>query len=69
MIHYRIAKNRDPYGVVRIRRYYSVTMKNGRPEFFFDQPTDQPCIHALFSHFGYSPCWYLKRRTTQQVNL
>lgn len=66
---FRLAKNRDPYGVVRIRRYYAVTMKNGKPEFFFDQPTDQTCLHSLFPYFGYPPCWYLKRRATQQVKM
>ncbi len=69
LIRYRIAKNRDPYGVVRIRRYYAVTLKNGKPEYFFDQPTDQTCIHALFPHLGYEPCWYLARKTTQEVKM
>lgn len=68
-ICYRIAKNRDPYGVVRVRRYYAVTMKNGKPEFFFDQPTEQTCVRSLFPHFGCAPCWYLKRRTTQQMKM
>jgi len=68
-VRYRIPKNRDPYGVVRIRRYYAVTMKNGKPEFFFDPPTEQPCVHSLFPHFGYAPCWYLERRTTQEKKM
>jgi hypothetical protein len=68
-VRYRIPKNRDPYGVVRIRRYYAVTMKNGKPEFFFDPPTEQTCVHSLFPHFGYPPCWYLERRRTQQVKM
>jgi len=66
---YRIAANRSPYGVVRVRRYYAVTMKNGKPEYFFDQPTDQTCLNSLFPHFGLTPCWYLKRRPTQEVKM
>jgi len=27
----------------------------------------QTCIDALMPHFGYRPCWYLKRHTLQQV--
>jgi len=68
-VRYRIPKNRDPYGVVCIRRDYAVTMKNGKPEFFFDPPTEQTCVRSLFPHFGYLPCWYLERRKTQQVNM
>jgi hypothetical protein len=69
LIRYRIAMNRSPYGSLRIRRYYAVTMKNGKPEYFFDQPTDQTCIHSLFPHLGYQPCWYLARKTTQEVKM
>lgn len=68
-IRYRIAKNLEPYGVVRVRRYYAVMMKNGKPEYYFDQPTDQTCVHSLFPHFGYPPCWYLKRRATQEIKM
>ena len=68
-LRYRIAKNRSPYGVVRIRRYYDVTMKNGKPEFYFDQPTEQTCVNSLFPHAGFAPCWYLRRRPTQEVKM
>ncbi len=68
-IRLRIAKGRNGYGTVRVRRYYAVTMKNGKPEYFFDQPTDQTCLRSLFPHFGLSPCWYLQRRTTQEVKM
>ena len=69
LIRYRIAKNSNPYGSVRVRRYYAVTLKNGKPEYYFDPPTDQTCIHSLFPHLGYEPCWYLARRTTQEVKM
>lgn len=68
-LRYRIAKSRSPYGVVRIRRYYDVTMKNGKPEFYFDQPIEQACVNSLFPHVGYTPCWYLKRQSTQEVKM
>jgi hypothetical protein len=69
VVRVRIAKRIDPYGVVQVRRSYAVTMKNGKPEYFFESPADQTCIHSLFPHFGYPPCWYLRRRTTQQVKM
>jgi hypothetical protein len=69
LVRYRIAKNRNPYEVVSIRRSYAVTMKNGKPEYYFDQPIEQTCVHSLFPHFGFAPCWYLQRRKTQQVKM
>jgi hypothetical protein len=69
VVRVRIAKNRDPYGAVLVRRLYAVTMKNGKPEYFFEPPADQTCVHSLFPHFGYPPCWYLRRRTTQEVKM
>ena len=69
LIRYRVAKNSNAYGTVRVRRYYAVTMKNGKPEYYFDQPTDQTCVHSLFPHLGYVPCWYLARKATQEVKM
>lgn len=68
-VRMRIAKHLNPYGVVQVRRSYEVTMKNGKPEYFFDPPADQTCVNSLFPHFGYPPCWYLRRHTTQQVKM
>lgn len=69
VVRVRIATNHAPYGVVQVRRSYAVTMKNGKPEYFFDAPADQTCLHSLFPHFGYPPCWYLRRKAVQQVKM
>lgn len=68
-VRYRIPKTRDPFGVVRIQRYYAVTKKNGKPDFYFDEPRNQVCVHSLFPHLGYSPCWYLNRRKVQRIDM
>ena len=68
-VRFRIPKSRDPYGVVSIRRYYAVTQKNGKPEFYFQPPVDQVCVRALFPHLGYTPCWYLNRRKVQRIDM
>jgi hypothetical protein len=31
-----------------------------------DPPKAESCIHAMFPHFGYTPCWYAVRHTTVQ---
>ena len=69
LIRYRMAKNRSPFGTVTVQRYYAVPQKNRKTEFYFDQPQDQSCIHSLFPHFGYSPCWYLNRKRVKQINI
>lgn len=68
-VRYRIPKSRDPYGAVRIRRYYAVTKKNGKPDFYFNPPTVQACVHSLFPHLGYLPCWYLNRNRVQRIDM
>jgi hypothetical protein len=68
-VRYGIPKGRNPYGTVRVRRYYAVTKKSGKPDFYFDQPTLQVCVHSLFPHLGYLPCWYLNRRKVQRIDI
>jgi len=68
-VRYRIPRTRDPFGTLQIQRYYAVEKKNGEPDFYFEEPQTQVCVHSLFPHFGDSPCWYLSRRTVQRINL
>jgi hypothetical protein len=68
-LRYRIPKGRDQFGVVKIQRYYAVGLKNRKTEFMFLEPKDQTCVHSLFPHFGYSPCWYLSRRNVQRIDI
>jgi hypothetical protein len=48
-------------GSVEIVSMYEIPHKDGREEIIVGDSTVQPCIHSLFPHFGYTPCWYLKR--------
>lgn len=68
-VRYRIAKNRNPFGVVNIRRYYAIPLKNGKTELVFQEPEDQVCVQSLFPHFGYTPCWYAKRRNVKRIDI
>jgi hypothetical protein len=67
-VRFRIRRGRDPFGVVRIRRYYAVPQKSGKSEFYFLDPQNQVCVHALFPHLGYNPCWYVSRHTLRRVD-
>ena len=41
--------------------YIVVPLKSGKTEIYSDQPQTEVCVHALFPHRGYRPCWYANR--------
>ena len=49
--------------------YLATRLKNGRMEVFYDQPQKATCVHALFPHAGYLPCWYLRKSDIKEVYL
>jgi hypothetical protein len=69
IFRFRLATNRNPYGSVAVSHIYAVPQKNGKTEFLFDPPAPQSCVHALFSHQGYAPCWYLSRHAEQRIDM
>jgi hypothetical protein len=67
-VRFRIPRSRNPYEVVQVRPYYAVRQKDGKPEFYFLDPENQVCVHSLFPHLGYNPCWYVSRHTQKRVD-
>jgi len=65
----RVWKGRDAFGTVQVERYAAVHEKNGKTEFIFDQPETDTCVHSLFPHLGYSPCWYLNRHKEKRTDI
>jgi hypothetical protein len=66
---YRVAANRQVFGQVTILPYYAVPQKSGKTQFIFNPPEVRTCVHALFPHAGYEPCWYLQRHTEQRTDI
>jgi hypothetical protein len=54
-------------GAIQVRRYWEIPNKSGKLEFSFDPPAMQTCVHSLFPHLGYNPCWYVSREKLQRV--
>jgi hypothetical protein len=54
-------------GSVTIVPTYVIPHKDGRAEIIVGDATVQPCIHSLFPHFGYTPCWYLNRKQPKPI--
>jgi hypothetical protein len=63
-----IPRKRDPFGQVTVYRLDTIPQKNGKVEYAPEPPAKQTCIHSLFPHMGYAPCWYLSRHAEQRVN-
>ena len=68
-LRYQIPKGRAQFGEVKVQRYYAVGLKSGKTEFMFLGPKNQTCVHSLFPHLGDSPCWYLRRKSVQRINM
>jgi hypothetical protein len=68
-VRYKIPNGRDLFSTVTIQAYYAIHEKNGRTEYDFAQPQTQVCIHSLFPHFGYTPCWYVNRHTDKRIDI
>jgi hypothetical protein len=59
----------NPTGTVIVKPYFAVPRKDGRTEFMFDDPKEQTCVHSLFPHSGFSPCWYLSRHKEKRIDI
>ena len=65
----RAATSGNAYGSVTVNHYYAILQKNGKTQFIFDPPQAQTCVHALFPHGGWQPCWYLSRHPEQRTDI
>ena len=57
----------DPLETMNLRAVYSVPRKDGKAEFDFGDPQSQTCVHSLFPHLGYNPCWYVLRESSKPI--
>ncbi len=60
---------RAPLSTVKVSKFYAVPQKDGKTSFEPGETELQTCVNSMFPHLGYSPCWYVKRHRTQQMNL
>ena len=66
-VRYRMAHARAGEPLDEATFYYATVLKNGRLEVFYDQPQTEVCVHALFPHLGYHPCWYARRSNVRRI--
>jgi len=63
----RNAKPKDPLETMTL--YYATDVKGGKFEVFDDQPQTQTCVHSIFPHGGYQPCWRFSRSGIVRISL
>ncbi|HYB62197.1 MAG TPA: hypothetical protein VEH50_12060 [Methylomirabilota bacterium] len=57
----------NAFGSVRLQPIYAVAQKNGKSELYLGNPETDTCVHSIFPHFGYAPCWYLNRKKNEMI--
>jgi hypothetical protein len=70
-VRYRMMKNKTggPFESVKIEPTYGIPHKNGSAEIVIGDPEDETCVHSIFPHMGYEPCWYLARTSKNIIML
>ena len=48
-------------GLQTVQVYTATRLKSGKLEIFTDRPQTEVCANALLPHFGYRPCWWVRR--------
>lgn len=67
ILRVRVATNSNPYGTVTVRPYYAIPQKSKKTELDFEPPQDETCVNSMFPHMGYTPCWYRRTHTQEQL--
>jgi hypothetical protein len=57
----------QPKEQMKVGRFYAAMNHWNQVEYSVGTPIIETCVDALMPHFGYVPCWYLRRHTIQQV--
>jgi hypothetical protein len=59
-----------PFESLKTLRVLAIPEKNGKTEYELDAQNPEQtvtCVHSLFPHSGFSPCWYVKPRINQPI--
>jgi hypothetical protein len=56
-----------PTEQVKVDQIYSEVNHYNELEYSAGSELMETCVDALLPHFGYKPCWYLKRHTLEHM--
>lgn len=57
----------DPVQTITFQPVYAIARKDGKSEFDFGDPQNATCVHSIFPHLGYNPCWYVLRESQKPI--
>jgi hypothetical protein len=60
----------DPLETLTATRVLAIPEKGNKASYEIDQQNPEQtitCVHSLFPHSGYSPCWYVKPRINPPI--
>ena len=63
-------KPAEPFETLKALRVLAIPEKNGKTSYEVDAQNPEQtvtCVHSLFPHSGFSPCWYVKPRINQPI--
>ena len=56
-----------PVEQMKVGRLYAEVNHFNELEYSVGTPVMETCVDALLPHFGYIPCWYLRRHDIRQI--
>jgi hypothetical protein len=73
-VHRRVnaQKPGDPFDVVTYPHILAIPEKGNKIEYALDAQSpmeSDPCVHSLFPHYGYTPCWYVLRKSKSPTQM
>ena len=63
-------KPADPLESLTAPRILAISEKGGKTSYEIDQQNPEQtvtCVHSLFPHGGFAPCWYARPRVGQPI--
>lgn len=68
-VQYHFPSGRPQFGQVTVYPFYVIHVKGGKIQYEPGQPEPDTCVHSVFPHYGYTPCWYMTRHTDKHINI
>ena len=62
----------DPFDVVTYPHLLAIPQKGNKVDYELDAQSpmeSESCVHSLFPHYGYTPCWYVLRRSKNPTQM
>jgi hypothetical protein len=56
-----------PVEQVKVGMLYAAVNHWNEVEYSVGTPVMETCVDAVMPHFGYTPCWYLKKHNIRQI--